>query len=45
LRELGDAGKAREQLELARDATVPMGATGLAAEVERELALVGAVHS
>jgi len=41
MRELGDPGRAREQLELARDASVPMGATGLAAEVERELALIG----
>jgi hypothetical protein len=45
LRELGDTEKARAQLELARDASVPMGATGLAAEVERELALVAAVRS
>jgi hypothetical protein len=41
LRELGDPHKAREQLELARDASIPMGATGLASDVERELALVG----
>jgi tetratricopeptide (TPR) repeat protein len=41
LRELGDFETAREQLELAREACIPMGATGLLAEVERELALVG----
>jgi class 3 adenylate cyclase/tetratricopeptide (TPR) repeat protein len=45
LRELGDASRAREQLELARAASISMGATGLAAEVDRELALVGAVRS
>jgi class 3 adenylate cyclase/tetratricopeptide (TPR) repeat protein len=41
LRELGDFDRAREELELAREACSSMGATGLAAEVERELALVG----
>jgi tetratricopeptide (TPR) repeat protein len=41
LRELGDVERAREQLELARAETVPMGAAGLVSEVERELALVG----
>jgi tetratricopeptide (TPR) repeat protein len=41
LRDLGDVERAREQLELARDAWVAMGATGLVAEVKRELALVG----
>jgi class 3 adenylate cyclase/tetratricopeptide (TPR) repeat protein len=41
LRELGDPDGAREQLELARGACVQMGATGLVAEVERELGLVG----
>jgi tetratricopeptide (TPR) repeat protein len=41
LRELGDADRAREQLELARAACEPMGATGLVAEADRELALVG----
>jgi tetratricopeptide (TPR) repeat protein len=41
LRELGDLGGARKQLEQAREACVAMGATGLAAEAERELALVG----
>jgi tetratricopeptide (TPR) repeat protein len=41
LRELGDLDGAREQLQLARDACVPMGASGLSAEVERELVLVG----
>jgi predicted ATPase/class 3 adenylate cyclase len=45
LRELGDLAGAREQLELAREACIAMGATGLAAEAERELALVGAVRS
>jgi predicted ATPase/class 3 adenylate cyclase len=39
-REFGDIDRAREQLELAREACVPMGATGLVAEIERELALV-----
>jgi tetratricopeptide (TPR) repeat protein len=42
LRELGDTEATRAQLELAREAAVEMGATGLAAEAERELALVGA---
>jgi class 3 adenylate cyclase/tetratricopeptide (TPR) repeat protein len=41
LRELGEYEHARTQLELAREACLPMGATGLVAEVERELALVG----
>jgi class 3 adenylate cyclase len=41
LRELGELAGAREQLELAREACIAMGAGGLAAEVERELALVG----
>ena len=41
LRELGDLDGAREQLERAREACIPMGAIGLAAEVERELTLVG----
>ncbi|TMK75644.1 MAG: tetratricopeptide repeat protein, partial [Actinobacteria bacterium] len=41
LRELGETDRAREQFELARAACAPMGATGLVAEVERELALVG----
>lgn len=45
LRELGDIERAREQLDLARDAWVAMGAVGLVAEVERELALVAAVSS
>jgi tetratricopeptide (TPR) repeat protein len=45
LRELGETVRAREQLELARAGSVPMGATGLAAEVDRELALVEAVRS
>jgi tetratricopeptide (TPR) repeat protein len=45
LRELGDLAGAREQLEVAREACIAMGATGLAAEVERELALVGALRS
>jgi predicted ATPase len=35
-------GQARAQLELARDAGVQMGATGLATEVEKELALLAA---
>ena len=41
LRELGDPAGAREQLELAHEACLAMGAIGLVAEVERELALVG----
>jgi tetratricopeptide (TPR) repeat protein len=41
LRELGDVDRAREQFELARQACVPMGASGLVDEVDRELALVG----
>ena len=41
LRELGQVERAREMLELARESCSSMGATGLAAEVERELALVG----
>jgi tetratricopeptide (TPR) repeat protein len=45
LRELGDVDGAREQLELAGDSWVAMGATGLVAEVDRELALVGALDS
>jgi tetratricopeptide (TPR) repeat protein len=45
LRELGEVEQARAQLQLARDAWVAMGAIGLVAEVERELALVGALGS
>ncbi|MFY9580111.1 MAG: AAA family ATPase, partial [Gaiellaceae bacterium] len=41
LRELGDPEKAREQLVLAHETCEAIGATGLAAEIERELALVG----
>jgi tetratricopeptide (TPR) repeat protein len=41
LRELGEPEKARVHLELAREACNAMGAAGLAAEVDRELALVG----
>jgi tetratricopeptide (TPR) repeat protein len=41
LRELGNVDNAREQLERARAACIEMGATGLAAQVERELELVG----
>jgi tetratricopeptide (TPR) repeat protein len=41
LRELGNSESAREQLERAREDCTEMGATGLAAQVERELALVG----
>jgi tetratricopeptide (TPR) repeat protein len=40
LRQLGDTQVARTQLELAREAAVDMGATGLAAVAARELALV-----
>jgi class 3 adenylate cyclase len=41
LRELGESGRAREQLELGREACIAMGATGLVADIARELALVG----
>ena len=41
LRELGEPELAREQFELARETCAPIGATGLVAEVDRELALVG----
>ena len=41
LRELAEYERAREVLELARESCLAMGATGLAAEVEKELALVG----
>ena len=41
LRELGEAERAREELERVREAWLVMGATGLVAEVDRELALVG----
>jgi class 3 adenylate cyclase/tetratricopeptide (TPR) repeat protein len=44
LRELKLGGRAREQLELARAASVEMGATGLATEVDKELAFLTA-HS
>ncbi len=40
LREFGDAGDARKQLDLARRASMPMGATGLIAQVEHELGLL-----
>jgi len=41
LREFGELDAAREQLETARKASLRMGAAGLAAQVDRELALVG----
>jgi class 3 adenylate cyclase/tetratricopeptide (TPR) repeat protein len=41
LRELAEYERAREVLELARKSCLAMGAIGLAAEVEKELALVG----
>ena len=41
LRELGEPDRAREQFELARETCAPIGATGLVAEVDKELALVG----
>ena len=41
LRELGEAERARQELERVREAWLVMGATGLVAEVDRELALVG----
>jgi tetratricopeptide (TPR) repeat protein len=41
LRELAEYERAREMLELARESCLAMGATGLASEVERELALMG----
>jgi predicted ATPase/class 3 adenylate cyclase len=41
LREFGETERAREQFELAREVCEQIGATGLVAEVDRELALVG----
>jgi tetratricopeptide (TPR) repeat protein len=42
LRDMGESEAAREQLDAAREACERMGATGLLADVEEELALIGA---
>jgi len=41
LRELGDAERARKQLQKAREVCVAMGAVGLVTQIDQELSLVG----